>query len=367
MRSSYAFPADGIVDEVESFSVDPYDPPLWFESNIGADFVSQTFDGATVAVHGGPGAADADVLVLHHLNGTGDRAQVVGVTVPDVIETTTTLDVESVWIAGEETLFQMTVSPREATGTFTLYDGDTELGTTEVVDGAGVWSSYTLGAGPHLLRAQYTPDTPLYAPSSSPVVEIELAPSASTTTLKVTPAVVRYGQPAVATVTVTGQSWAPSGPVTIRERGRVVATADLTVDGLTGTATIELPRNLRVGTHPLVAVFEGTADVEASQGTSQVRVIQGYSTATLTTESWTVPSGSTPTVTVRVDGGAGSPPATGRVVVLLGVRPVGYYTLVDGAAAVRLPAVRSSTVVTVLYLGDDGYLPTATARVLRVG
>ncbi|MBO3089926.1 S8 family serine peptidase [Cellulomonas dongxiuzhuiae] len=367
MRSGYAFPADGIVDEVPQFTVDPYDPPLWFGSNLRADFVSQAFDGATVDVHGGPGAAEADILVLHHLNGTGDRAQVVDVTVPDVVETTTTLDVESAWTAGEETLFQMTVTPREATGTFTLYDGDTELGTTEVVDGAGVWGTASLGAGTHQLRAEYRPDTPVYAPSTSNVVEAVLAPSASTTTLRVAPAVVRYGQQATATVTVTGQSWAPSGTVTISERGKVLATADVTVDGLTGTATVALPRTLTTGTHALVAVYEGTTDVARSQGATQVRVVPGSSTATLETATWTVPAGSTPTVTVRVGGGDGAPAATGRVTVLLGLRPVGTFRLVDGAATVTLPAVRTSSMVTALYLGDAGYLPTATAHTIRVG
>lgn len=366
MRSTYAFPADGVVDEVQ-FTADPYAPPLWFGSNIGADFVSQTFDGATVDVHGGPGAAEAKVLVLHHLNGTGDRAQVVGVDVPEVIETTTTLDVESAWTAGEETLFQMTVTPREATGTFTLYDGDTELGTTEVVDGAGVWGTAALGAGTHRLRAEYTPDTPLYAPSTSNVVEKVFAKSASTTTLRVTPALVRYGQPATATVTVTGQSWAPAGSVTIREKGKVVATAPLTVDGLTGTATVELPRTLATGTHRLVAVFDGGADLERSEGLGQLAVVQGQATAVLETATWTVPRGSTPAVTVRVDGGPGTPPATGRVTVLLGLRPVGTFTLVDGAATVTLPAVRSSSVVTALYGGSGNYQPTATAQIIRVG
>lgn len=367
MRSTYAFPADGVVDEVAPFTVDPYDPPLWFSSNIGADFVSQTFGDATVDVHGGPGATDADILVLHHLNGAGERAQVVGVTVPDVIPTTTKLDVESSWIAGEETLLQLSVAPREATGTFTLYDGDTEIGTTGVYDGGGVWSTSTLGAGTHRLSARFTPDTPLYAASTSQVVEIELAPSESTTTLRVAPTAVRYGQPVTATVTVTGQSWAPSGTVTIRERGKVLASGELTVDGLTGTAQVALPRNLAAGTHRLVAVFDGTADVTASQGTAQVRVTPGVAVATLEADTWTVPRGSTPTVTVRVGGGDGAPAATGRVTVLLGVRPVGTYRLTDGAVAVTLPKVQSSSVVTVLYRGDGNYLPTATSHAIRVG
>jgi hypothetical protein len=364
MRSTYAFPADGIVDEVGPFTVDPYDPPLWFGSNVGSDFVSQMFDGATVEVHGGPGAGDQKVLVLHHSNGTGDRAQVVDVTVPDAVETVTTLDVESSSTAGEETLLQAAVTPSEATGTFTFYDGEVELGTAAVTDGTGVLATSTLNAGTHALRVQYTPDSPLYTASSSAVVELTIEPSASTTTLRVSPSLVRYGKPATATVTVTGASWAPAGTVTVRERGKVVASGELVVDGLTGTATIPLPRDLATGTHRLTAVFDGTADVARSEGQSQVAVVPGTSTATLETESWTVPRGSTPSVTVRVGGGEGAPAATGRVTVLLGLRPVGTYTLQDGAAAVTLPALRSSSVVTALYLGDGNYLPTVTAKVI---
>ncbi|QCB94642.1 S8 family serine peptidase [Cellulomonas shaoxiangyii] len=369
MYSEYAFPADGVIDQVGPFTVDPYDPPLWFESNIGADFVSASFAGATVDVHKGPGAADARILALHHLNGTGDRAQVIDVTVPDAITTTTTLDVESAWTAGEETLFQMTVSPGEATGTFRVYDGETLLGETEVVDGAGVWGTASLGAGPHAFRAEYVPDTALYAGSTSEVVEREFAASASTTTLRLSASSARYGSPVTATVTVTGQSWAPSGPVEIREGSRVVATGELTVDGLVGTATVELPRDLGAGTHRLVAVFGGTADLARSQSArADLRITRAASRVTLSADTWTVPRGSTPTVTVTVGGTVeGAPAGTGSVRVLLGLRPLDVVQLADGTAQVTLPAVRSTNVVTVLYGGDDGYLPGAAAQVVRVG
>ncbi len=367
MRSTYAFPADGIVDEVGPFTVDPYAPPLWFESNVGSDFVSQTFDGATVDVHGGPGAADADILVLHHLNGTGDRAQVVGVDVPEATGTTTTLDVEAGSTAGEPAVLRMTVSPAEASGTVTVLDGDTELGSVDVVDGAAEWSTSALGAGTHRLQARFTPDSARYTASSSDVVEVELAPSTSRTTLTVKPATVRYGSAATATVTVTGRTWAPSGTVTVTERGTVVGTGELTVDGLTGTATVTLPRDLATGTHRLVAVFEGSSDLTGSQGTGQVRVNPTIASVTLQTESWTVPRGSAPTVTVRVGGGEGSPAATGRVTVLLGLRSLGSFPLTDGAATVTLPALRSTSVLTVLYGGGGGYLPGANAQVVRVG
>ncbi|MFS0704839.1 S8 family serine peptidase [Cellulomonas sp. 179-A 9B4 NHS] len=369
MYSEYAFPADGVVDQVGPFTVDPYDPPLWFESNIGAEFVSASFDGATVDVHKGPGADDARILAMHHLNARGDRAQVVDVTVPEAIATTTTLEVDSIRIAGEDNLFQMSVSPREATGVFRVYDGETLLGEAEVVDGAGIFSTTALGAGPHVFRAEFVPDTPLYAGSTSDVVEYDFAKSASTTTLAVSPAATRYGSPVTATVTVTGNSWAPSGPVEIRADGRLVATGELTVDGLVGTATVELPRDLPAGRHRLVAHYGGSADVERSQSArAELRITRAAPRVTLSADTWTVPRGSTPTVTVTVGGTVeGAPAGTGSVRVLLGLRPLDVVELTDGTAQVTLPAVRSTNVVTVLYGGDEGYLPGAAAKVIRVG
>lgn len=366
--SSYAFPADGVVDEVGPFTVDPYDPPLWFESNIGAEFVSASFDGATVDVHKGPGADDVRVLALHHLNAPGDRAQLVDVTVPAAIPTTTTLDVESAWTAGEGTLFEMEVEPAPATGTFRVYDGETLLGETQVVDGSGVWGTESLGAGPHAFRAEYVPDTPRYEGSTSEVVEREFAPSASRTTLALSPSAVRYGSPVTATVTVTGQSWAPGGTVEVREGDEVLGTGELAVDGLVGTATVELPRDLAVGRHRLVAVFAGTTDVSASEGRAELKVTRAAPRVTLSADTWTVPRGSTPTVTVTVGGAdEGAPAATGSVRVLLGLRALDVVPLADGTAQVTLPAVRSTNVVTVLYGGDQGYLPGAAAKVIRVG
>ena len=364
--SGYAPAATGIVDAVGPFTVDPYSPPLWFGSNIGTPLLSVGMAGATVDVHAGTGAEDARILLLHHLNGTGDRAQVVDVEMTPAVATTTSLDVTTTGVAGEETTLQVAVTPREATGTVTLLDGGTVLGEMPLADGSAVLVTQSLGAGSHALQARFTPDTPRFAASSSDVVETGLAPSSSRTTLALRPGQVRHGEAPSATVTVTGRSWAPSGTVTVRDRGRDVATGELVVDGLTGTATIALPRDLGVGAHRLVAVFAGTSDVAGSEGAAHLRVTPGRATVTAETADWSVPRGSRPVVTVRVSGGDGAPAPTGRVAVLHGLRTVGTPRLVDGAVTLTLPEVRGTSPLTVLYLGDGGYLPAATVEVLRV-
>ncbi|WP_136518415.1 S8 family serine peptidase [Cellulomonas telluris] len=367
MYSSYAFPADGVVDQVGPFTVDPYDPPLWFESNIGAEFVSAAFDGATVDVHKGPGADDARILALHHLNAPGDRAQLVDVTVPAPVATTTTLDVEAAEAAGEETVLTASVEPAEATGTVRFLDGETVLGEAEVVDGTATLTTTALAAGTHALRAEFVPAGGAYEGSTSDVVEVEIGASASATTLTLSPTSVRYGSPVTATVTVTGRSWAPSGTVEIREGDEVLASGELAVEGLVGTATVELPRDLAAGRHRLVAVYAGSADVTASQGRAELRVTRAAPRVTLSADTWDVPRGSKPEVTVTVGGTQeGAPAGTGSVRVLLGLRLLGVVPLTDGTATVTLPALRHTNVVTVVYGGDDGYLPGAAAQVVRV-
>ena len=82
--SAYAETPSGIVDETEPFTVDPFDPPVWFESDPTTIedslwYVGQP--GADVIVHRSPGATDTDLLVLHTHNAAGDRAQVVDLAV----------------------------------------------------------------------------------------------------------------------------------------------------------------------------------------------------------------------------------------------------------------------------------------------
>src|SRR5674476_1353864 len=68
MYSAYAETPSGIVDETEPFTVDPFDPPVWFESDPTTIEDSLWYlgqPGADVIVHRSPEATDTDLLVLH--------------------------------------------------------------------------------------------------------------------------------------------------------------------------------------------------------------------------------------------------------------------------------------------------------------
>ncbi|MDM8086276.1 S8 family serine peptidase [Cellulomonas cellasea] len=189
-------------------------------------------------------------------------------------------------------------------------------------------------------------------------------PSASTTTAKALPRVSGYGSAASVAVTVTGASAGPTGTVEVRLRDTVIATGALTVDGLTGTATVPLPRDLAVGAHTLTVAYTGSVEVSASSATVGHVVLPALTRLSVATTSWSVPRGSTPALTVKAAGADGAPAPTGAVRVLVNGRTVATPALVDGAATVTLPPVTGRAIVTVSYGGDGGYLPAVAGGVL---
>jgi hypothetical protein len=367
--SDYAADPSGQVDAAEPFTVDPFDPPYWFDGGVTDALWFAASDATDLAVHrSATTAAPADqLLVLHSHNADPTtRAQVLDVAVPEAVATTTTLKVTGPAKVGKDLTLTATVAPAEATGTVSFRADGTEVATAAVAGGKAT-ATVRLGGGPHALTAVFTPDTAAFAGSESAAVQVDVKKAGSTTKLTLSQSSGRYGSEVSATVTVTGQGAVPAGTVEIRERGTVLATGELAAgEGNQATATIALPRDLKSGSHTLTAVYTGGADVDGSQSQRSYRVLATIPTISLDTPSWTVSRGATPAVTVTVAGPEGAPVAGGKVTVLAGIRPVATVALTDGAATVTLPAVSRTTTVTALYTGDGGYTPTLTVGVLQV-
>ncbi len=367
--SGYAADPSGQLDAVEPFTVDPFDPPFWFDAGVtdglwfvGADDTAITTHRSTTS-----GATAEQLLVLHSHNADPTtRAQVLDVAVPAAVGTTTTLAVGGPAKVGQDLTLTATVAPAEATGTVSFREGDTEIATAPVTGGTAT-ATARLGGGTHTLTAVYTPDSAAWAGSTSEPVSVEVRRAGSTTKVTLSQNSGRYGSEVSATVTVTGQGVAPTGTVEIRERDTVLATGELVAGtGTAATATIALPRDLKAGSHTLTAVYTGSADVDTSKSQRAYRVLATVPRIAIDTASWTVGRGATPEVTVTVSGVEGGPVAGGKVTVLAGIRPVATVPLTDGAATVTLPALSRTTTVTALYTGDGGYTPTLTVGVLRV-
>ncbi|NMM15741.1 MAG: S8 family serine peptidase [Cellulomonas sp.] len=365
----YAPDLSGQLDAVDAFTVDPFTPPYWFDNGAVDSLWATGANGSTVTVHRSTSLAPApQLLVLHSHNATTTtRAQVVGVTVPPATPTTTALTVTGDKHAGAELTLTATVSPAAATGTVRFLDGQTEVATAVLVNGSATATAH-LGAGTRAVSAVYVPGTGAYAASTSPVVTVKIARSGSRMSFTLSQNSAPYGTATTATVAVTGRTAGPTGTVEIRERGTVLGSGALVVDGLTGTATIDLPTTLGVGSHQLTAVYTGSADVDGVTSQRTYRVTPARVTLTLGTGSWSVPRGTTPVVTVTAKGPDGSPVTTGRVTVVVGLRAQPSVALAaDGTASVTLPRLTSTALVTALYSGGNGYAPAVAVGIVRVG
>jgi len=191
------------------------------------------------------------------------------------------------------------------------------------------------------------------------VVDIK---TSSSTKLAISPTSVKFGSAAKATATVSGSA-APTGKVEFREGAKVLATANLSVSGKVGKATVTLPKSLKVGKHTLTAVYLGSTGVATSKGTATLTVAKAKPKVSLSTSSWTVKKNSTPKLTVSVKGSSGAPAPTGKVVVKVGSKSVSA-TLSSGKVTVRLPKVTKATTVSVTYKGSSSYSSaTATHKI----
>jgi subtilisin family serine protease len=364
--SDYASDDSGVLDTAPSFTVNPYDPPFWFDNDIPGTFSSLGADGAAIPVHKGTGAADGQLLVFQHQNAdTVSRVQLVDVTVPVATPTTTTLAVTGGKKAGQELTLTATVDPAAATGTVTFLDGTTPVGSKAVTSGSAT-VKVKLGAGSHSLTASFAPDDPAYAASTSAAVPVEIAQSTSTTTFTLSRTSAPYGSTTKAAIVVKGDTAPPTGTVEIKDGAVTVATGTIVVTGLRGVADVVLPATLKAGNHHLTAVYAGNADVSGSSAQRWFTVTPLSAKASLSATSWTVSKGAKPVVTVKVTGPKGAPTPTGSVTVLVGLSKVATVPLSNGVATVTLPAATRTGVVMATYKGDGGYLPTASAHALVV-
>ena len=265
--SNYA--RDYVVDAVAPFTVDPYAPPFWFETDENL-LVPAVGAPGTIGVHRSATATSGKLLVLQHHNARSARAQVVDVTVPVPTKTTTKLAVTGGTSYGQKATLTATVSPAAA-GRVTFYDGAKSLGSSAVSGGAAT-KSVALGVGTHQLKAVFVPSSSAFVGSTSAVVTRTVKKSSTTTSVSMSTWTPKAGTSAKATVTVKGATSAPSGKVTITRNGKVIASGTLKVSGTTGKATLTLPSTLARGKHSLTVRYAGTATTAASSKTVTLTV-----------------------------------------------------------------------------------------------
>jgi subtilisin family serine protease len=195
--SGYAADPGGQVDAAEPFTLDPFDPPYWFDAGVTDALWFVGADGAQVTTHrSGTSAVEPGALLALHSHNADPttRYQVLEVTVPTATATTTTLAVSGPATVGSDVTLTATVAPAEATGTVSFREGDTELATAPVSGGTAT-AAVRLGGGSHTLTAVFTPDGTAWSGSTSEPVTVDVQPAGSTTTVTLSQRTATYTAP----------------------------------------------------------------------------------------------------------------------------------------------------------------------------
>jgi uncharacterized delta-60 repeat protein len=162
-------------------------------------------------------------------------------------------------------------------GTVAFYDGTTLIGSAQLTQSGGTSSgaiSTTLRLGRHSLHAVYNPGQNTMA-SSSPTIQLTVAPAPTATTLAASAATISPAHPLTLTATVkpvVGAAF-PVGTVRFLDGANLLGTG--TLDGR-GHATLTLT-NLHGGVHSITAVYSGCSTCLGS--TSSAVSVTGGSTA----------------------------------------------------------------------------------------
>lgn len=246
-------------------------------------------------------------------------------------------------------------------GTVTVREGATELGSGSVADDLATVALPALGVGTHTLTVAYSGNDDLDAREIT--TSFVVAKGASSVTATATS--VTEGSSPTVRVTVGGGSLAVSGAVTVSEGGRVLGSGTLAG----GAATVTLPRTLAVGTHTVTVAYGGTGELAGSSTTAVFTVAARPAVASkvrATPAPGSVVKGRTFSVTVKVTAGSLRP--GGKVEIRYAGRRVALGTIRNGSAVLRLrasyPVGKRS--FQVRYLGTDGVQASTGSFTVKV-
>jgi len=182
-------------------------------------------------------------------------------------------------VPGQPVTFTATVSPSAATGVVTFFDGDRTLGSGTLSGGKATFSSSSLGAGSHSIKATYNGDSN-YGSSSGALTQKVMLNTSTTLTSSTNPTT--FGQPVTFTATISPCCTA-TGTVTFFDGNSTLGSGPLVYLSQSGIVRATFfTSNLSVGTHSITASYGG-------DGHSN-----GSTSAVLTQTIWTISLTSSP-------------------------------------------------------------------------
>ncbi len=149
----------------------------------------------------------------------------------------------------------------------TFFDGATTIGTGSTASGVATFTTSSLTAKTHTIKASYPGDA-IFRPSTGPVTQV-VNKYTTTTTLSSSPNPSQFGQKVTFTAQVTSSGPAPTGKVAFRDGTTGIGSATLSGGVATFTRS-----TLAVGTHSITAHYNGDAASSASTSPVVNQVVQ---------------------------------------------------------------------------------------------
>ena len=335
------------------------------------------FDGTTIqeisAVSGGIATFTTSSLTIgthsitaHYSGDTFDNASTSAALIQHVLPDTSTSVAASAnpSVFGQSVAFTAIVTsatPGTITGTVTFKDGATVLGSGIVSSGKATLSTSALALGAHSITAVYSGNS-TYATSTSPALSHTVNKASSSTTLTSSHNPSVFGQSVTFTATVAAVApggGTPTGTVTFKNGATVLSTGTLS----SGKATLSTS-TLPMGAHSITAVYNGSADYNASTSAALTQTVNKASTSTTLTSSLnpsTLGKSVTFTITVTtVAPGSGTP--MGTVTLKNGATTVGTAMLVSGKATISTSSLtHGAHSMTGVYAGGGEDLGSTSA------
>jgi len=154
---------------------------------------------------------------------------------------------------GQAVTLTATISPVEATGAISFFDGAASLGSAVLSGGTAVLTISTLTVGTHVVTSTYAGGG-VYLPSTADAVLQTVNKGVVMVTLTGPASSTVFGQAAAFHVTVSAALGTPTGTVELYEGGTLLGSSALA----DGTATIQVS-SLNAGLHSLSASYTGSA------------------------------------------------------------------------------------------------------------
>lgn len=261
-------------------------------------------------------------------------------------------------ISGQGITFIAVITPSTASGSVTFTDGQSNLGTIAVANGAASLTTSQLSAGVHSIQAAYGDPANFFANSSGQLTQT-ISQGASTTTVASSASPVVYGQPVTFFANVTGPSGSgdtPTGSVTFLDGGVALGSAALVAGKASLTTSL-----LNAGSHAIKVSYGGDANFLSGSSAVLTQTIGQASSAVGVTSSlpsavFGVPLTFTATVTPAI--------ASGTVQFSEGTAALGSASITGGIAiyttAALLPGLHQ---ITASYLGSANYTGISSAAI----